>query len=114
MCIRDRYMGPPPASKKVVDSLPQEEVTEALLEEFKEMAECSICKEEFKKGEKVYKLPCKHLFHGECILQWLGQHNSCPTCRLELPTDDPDYEKMKEIRSRRGPTQFHSISPYSI
>eukprot|EP00826_Nyctotherus_ovalis_P033742 TRINITY_DN2749_c0_g1_i1.p2 TRINITY_DN2749_c0_g1~~TRINITY_DN2749_c0_g1_i1.p2 ORF type:complete len:246 (-),score=68.33 TRINITY_DN2749_c0_g1_i1:167-904(-) len=89
--------GPPPASKTSVESLPTIEVTEDLLKD-SELNECSICKEEFKRAEKVVRLPCKHLFHPDCIMPWLAQHNSCPTCRFELPTDDPDYERMKEWR----------------
>ena len=89
--------GPPPASKKVLETLPKIEITDQFLQQ-KELAECSICKEEFKKHDKVYQLPCKHVFHPDCIVPWLEQHNSCPTCRYELPTDDTDYENMKVSR----------------
>ena len=35
--------------------------------------ECSICLSDFEKGQKVCPLPCNklHVFHHECILQWL-------------------------------------------
>ena len=29
--------------------------------------ECSICKEDYKISEKLIELPCKHLFHEDCI-----------------------------------------------
>ncbi|KAI3685127.1 hypothetical protein L6452_34361 [Arctium lappa] len=45
---------------------------------------CRICLEDFEVGSKAGKLPCSHLFHVECINQWVAYHRSCPICRLEL------------------------------
>ena len=53
-------------------------------------------------GNKMMDLPCKHYFHEECLMPWLNQHDSCPICRFELKTDDPDYEKMKLQRSQNS------------
>ncbi|QHO23709.1 E3 ubiquitin-protein ligase SGR9, amyloplastic [Arachis hypogaea] len=50
--------------------------------------ECVICKEEMRVGRDVCELPCQHLFHWMCILPWLGKRNTCPCCRLRLPSDD--------------------------
>ena len=57
--------------------------------------ECQVCFDQFKDEDKLYKLPCKHLFHTECILPWLDKHNTCPSCRHELPTDDLNYENRR-------------------
>ncbi|WJX71819.1 RING-type E3 ubiquitin transferase [Trifolium repens] len=88
--------GTPPASKSAVEKLPVIEVTEELLES--DSSQCAVCKDTFALGEKAKQMPCKHIYHTDCILPWLELHNSCPVCRHELPTDDPDYEQ----RARGG------------
>lgn len=46
--------------------------------------ECAICKEKFENDTIIKILPCKHIFHSECIGQWLkNYHHKCPLCRQE-------------------------------
>lgn len=85
----NRY-GTPPASKSAVEALPSLKVDETLLKS--ELAQCAVCKDDFELGTEVKQMPCKHVYHDDCIMPWLDLHNSCPVCRYELPTDDPDYE----------------------
>uniref|UniRef100_B9GQ79 RING-type domain-containing protein n=1 Tax=Populus trichocarpa TaxID=3694 RepID=B9GQ79_POPTR len=43
---------------------------------------CSICLQDFQKGEMVGSLPpCRHIFHPSCISQWFIGHSSCLLCR---------------------------------
>ncbi|KAI3783718.1 hypothetical protein L1987_42804 [Smallanthus sonchifolius] len=92
----NRY-GPPPASKSAVQNLPNIKVTKELLES--DYSDCAVCKDSFELDGEAKQLPCKHMYHQDCILPWLELHNSCPVCRYELPTDDPDYDS----RSRQTP-----------
>ncbi|KAG2284701.1 hypothetical protein Bca4012_024123 [Brassica carinata] len=89
--------GSPPASKRVVDELPDVEITSGELS-----IGCAICKDEIVVEEKVKRLPCKHYYHKECIVPWLGIRNTCPVCRYELPTDDLEYERNRRRSQRRG------------
>ncbi|XP_053085051.1 E3 ubiquitin-protein ligase RNF181 [Pangasianodon hypophthalmus] len=89
---------PPPAAKRVVQSLPQLVISP---QQADKGLKCPVCLLEFEEQETVREMPCKHLFHSSCILPWLGKTNSCPLCRLELPTDNPDYEQFKKDKDRR-------------
>ncbi|CAI6003073.1 unnamed protein product [Closterium sp. NIES-64] len=81
-----RPEGNPPASQSSVAALPAVVV---LLEDVESGAACcTVCNEVAEVGEEVVRLPCRHLYHGACIRQWLGVRNMCPMCRFELPTDD--------------------------
>ncbi|KAJ8985355.1 hypothetical protein NQ317_008386 [Molorchus minor] len=84
---------PPPASKSAVEALPNENIS-------KEGLQCPVCLKDHTKGEVAKKMPCNHLYHGECIMPWLSKTNSCPLCRYELPTDDEDYEAWKKEKKR--------------
>jgi len=92
--------GPPPASKRALETLPQVDVIKDLLQQ---QQECFICQENFEIGEKINVLPCSHLYHVNCVMTWLKEHNTCPVCRYELETDDEDYERERKRRmlSRR-------------
>ncbi|EJK56982.1 hypothetical protein THAOC_23024, partial [Thalassiosira oceanica] len=53
--------------------------------------ECTICFTEYDVGDVIVcSKHCRHVFHQECMLEWLsrGNHN-CPTCRstFYVPTD---------------------------
>ena len=45
---------------------------------------CSICLDEFKEGDNIKKLNCKHIFHKECLLPWLNDNDCCPMCRQNI------------------------------
>lgn len=53
-------------------------------EEEEEADKCTICLSEFEIEEDVRRLPCMHLFHVECVDQWLGQNKRCPICRVDI------------------------------
>lgn len=48
---------------------------------------CAICLELFKAGDEVsssHDKKCAHVFHRECVLEWLLKHESCPFCRRKF------------------------------
>ncbi|KAF6160039.1 hypothetical protein GIB67_033123 [Kingdonia uniflora] len=49
--------------------------------------DCAICSRNFFTGMIVTKMPCSHIFHGDCIARWLGGSNLCPLCDFEMPTN---------------------------
>ena len=49
-----------------------------------EISNCCICLNNIENNEEVNFLPCEHLFHWNCCLNWLKIKNKCPICRLEI------------------------------
>ncbi|CAL8094375.1 unnamed protein product [Prunus armeniaca] len=47
-----------------------------------ESESCSVCMDEFEEGTTVTCMPCSHVFHGECIVNWLRQSHYCPVAAL--------------------------------
>lgn len=46
---------------------------------------CLICFDDFKDGDVLRVLPCKHKFHALCVDQWLLNSSAlCPLCRLDV------------------------------
>ncbi|CAL5001532.1 unnamed protein product [Urochloa decumbens] len=86
----------PAAARLAVESLPSAVVAAG---EEGEGDECAVCKDGVAAGQRAKRLPCSHRYHDECIVPWLQVRNSCPLCRFELPTDDPEYETWKAGRT---------------
>ncbi|XP_076448338.1 E3 ubiquitin-protein ligase RNF181-like [Babylonia areolata] len=87
----------PPASKKAVEDLETKVVNPTLAAQG---LKCPVCLMDFDEEDELKILPCKHQFHTKCIITWLEKVCSCPVCRHELPTDDPDYENFKKQKAQ--------------
>ncbi|KAL5740571.1 hypothetical protein ACOSP7_029457 [Xanthoceras sorbifolium] len=74
----------PPASKAAIESMP---VVKIVASHVSRESHCAVCKEEFELDSEAREMPCKHIYHSDCILPWLSIRNSCPVCRHELPTE---------------------------
>ena len=69
----------------------------AKLEEFKFLAQdaegkdendcsvkCLVCQFAYEQEETLKRLPCGHVFHSECVAQWLKDNDICPYCRQTI------------------------------
>lgn len=91
----------PPASKAAVESMPTVEIINGHIAA---ESHCAVCMEPFDLGSEAREMPCKHIYHSDCILPWLSLRNSCPVCRYELPTD---------VRGRNSPESDRSAGDQS-
>lgn len=42
---------------------------------------CCVCLEEYTEYEQLASLSCSHIFHKECIVEWLSIKQVCPMCK---------------------------------
>uniref|UniRef100_A0A3Q3KMM2 RING-type E3 ubiquitin transferase n=1 Tax=Monopterus albus TaxID=43700 RepID=A0A3Q3KMM2_MONAL len=108
--------GPPPADRDKIKSLPTVQITD---EHVVSGLECPVCKEDYSVGENVRQLPCNHMFHNDCIVPWLEQHDTCPVCRKSLSgqntaTNPPELSGINfTSSSSSSPSSSSSSTPQS-
>jgi hypothetical protein len=88
---------PRPASRRVLSALPRRRCTGGA--DLKGET-CAVCLEPYSPGQLHCTLPCKHVFHDECIGSWLCEQHTCPTCRLPLE-EETAGERVEEERLAR-------------
>ena len=49
---------------------------------------CTVCCDTIAVGNKGMFMPCGHIYHPDCLNPWLKDHNTCPVCRFEMPTEE--------------------------
>jgi len=63
------------------------------LDEDDDTFECTICLTEVEEGDRVGILSCQHIFHAECLQQWISRRNVCPLCQ------DPDIASPRPVEN---------------
>ena len=77
----------PPASENALNNLKRFPLSEKHCKKNNgkmELPNCCICQNEIELGNEAVLLPCGHMYHWECCLQWLKTKNTCPICRFEI------------------------------
>jgi hypothetical protein len=55
---------------------------------------CSVCLEEFQKGDIVVRSKfCPHIHCQDCINDWMARQNSCPCCRRKIVRESAYFLK---------------------
>jgi hypothetical protein len=82
MVLRESMvLRPIPAARSAIERLKKVTFEDGL----GSIGECIICREEFEDGLELTRLPCSHVYHGDCIVKWLEKSHCCPLCRYPLP-----------------------------
>ncbi|XP_059651006.1 E3 ubiquitin-protein ligase AIRP1-like [Cornus florida] len=82
--VNPRVPLPRPTRKASIEAL---EKVVAIDNDGSSADQCVICLEEFRLGSEVLtRLPCSHVYHGDCIVNWLRRSQLCPVCRFQMPT----------------------------
>lgn len=78
----------PPTSESALKKLKRFPLTEKYCKKNKngkiELPSCCICLSDIEKNEETVLLPCGHMFHWNCCLNWLKGNNTCPMCRFVI------------------------------
>jgi len=102
----------PPAAGDVVSKLPRSRVLHTHRKKFEnDMTECGICCDRLIDGVALIRLPCGHIYHIQCGVNWLSRKCTCPECRYEVETNDPKYELGRVERMKERKTISCSCPP---
>ena len=63
---------------------------------------CAICLKALHTGEMIGDIPCGHLFHKDCLKDWLVRKNACPLCQRK---------EIAQLKRKTSSTVSSSPSP---
>lgn len=65
---------------------------------FRKEGLCVVCLEHFEEGQDVVYWPqCRHVFHKNCIENWIRRKRTCPTCK-RVYQQDQEMQPMQAIQ----------------
>jgi len=69
-------------NKKDLDKIPLIKFNS--IEENNGLIKCTVCQFEFNIGDDLRKLRCSHVYHKNCVDEWLLNEKKCPICNIEV------------------------------
>lgn len=72
-----------------------------------ERQHCSICLEHFRHGMLLTGLSCAHVFHVDCLAQWVQRSAQCPNCRARVEPCGPGTGTGANSAAHRQPENIH-------
>ena len=76
-----------------------------------EQNQCIICLLSFTEGQSIRRLKCQHIFHKDCIEQWIkikiNKIPKCPTCNTGLTKEQPNGYVESNLRSSHNGSLNH-------
>ena len=82
------YFDSIPASNMTLSQVNRETTLDVNTSE--EEITCVICHNVIERNSIFRKInQCGHSFHVQCIDEWLNNHSTCPTCRVDLLENQP-------------------------
>ncbi|XP_018479835.2 uncharacterized protein LOC108850872 [Raphanus sativus] len=79
--------------------------------------QCSICIEDLseKSQQSIIEIPnCLHMFHQNCLSEWLRRKNSCPLCRRSVrPRNWIKKQKLENFTASGVRIRFIDTHPYT-
>ncbi|CAK7344099.1 unnamed protein product [Dovyalis caffra] len=73
---------PIPATKSSIDALER-----TVFDGLGSARDCTVCMEEIEAGSEAIRMPCWHVYHSGCIVQWLRTSHLCPLCPYHMPCE---------------------------
>ena len=61
-----------------------------------EVDSCVVCLDPLRDGEAVQRLPCGHVFHHPCVLDWVRLKQTCPLCKYDVLLERPALSAAEE------------------
>lgn len=85
----------------ITNRLPEKPIkptNEAIVANLEEDAKCCVCLSKFHKNDTMKKLPCRHIFHRDCVDQWLAVcQKTCPLCRVSVDSVDAEKHAKEQL-----------------
>lgn len=97
-----------PASKSAIESLAHVKIDVEFLQKDPTIV-CPVCKDQFVIDSEAKILPCKHMYHSDCIIPWLEMNNSCPVCRYRLQSHDEIEIEAEDRVNFTGPPRLDEL-----